>query len=236
MATPPSSPTSAARRDLLRREVLVVLRQPRIQHAGTDAPARLHRRAAEAATRARRGRGHPRRSRRSRRGDMPGSRSRPGRRAATGRARRRCALYGTERAHHPRPPARRGDLAMSSLLVSHPTTRRSARLAVRSRRHRGPPPGPASRGRLVRQLRRHRLPARGGAGLAGAAHRPPQPPRRRRARRARPGQHRRRAPPPPARPSRIRATGRRSQRAPGRPRRRGRRRGRPRPRRRAGPG
>jgi len=33
-----------ARRDLLRREVLVVLRQP----SGTDAPARLHRRAAEA--------------------------------------------------------------------------------------------------------------------------------------------------------------------------------------------
>ncbi|MGH9090495.1 MAG: PrgI family protein [Acidimicrobiales bacterium] len=36
----------AARRDLLRREVLVVLRQP----SGQDAPARLHRRAAAAAT------------------------------------------------------------------------------------------------------------------------------------------------------------------------------------------
>jgi hypothetical protein len=41
----------AARRDLLRREVLVVLRQPaQSTNAGADAPARLHRRAAEAAT------------------------------------------------------------------------------------------------------------------------------------------------------------------------------------------
>lgn len=41
----------AARRDLLRREVLVVLRQPaQSNNAGADAPARLHRRAAEAAS------------------------------------------------------------------------------------------------------------------------------------------------------------------------------------------
>jgi hypothetical protein len=41
----------AARRDLLRREVLVVLRQPRPSNGtGADATARLHRRAAEAAS------------------------------------------------------------------------------------------------------------------------------------------------------------------------------------------
>jgi len=41
----------AARRDLLRREVLVVLRQaPQTNNAGADAPARLQRRAAEATT------------------------------------------------------------------------------------------------------------------------------------------------------------------------------------------
>ena len=41
----------AARRDLLRREVLVVLRQPaQSNNAGGDAPTRLHRRASEAAT------------------------------------------------------------------------------------------------------------------------------------------------------------------------------------------
>ena len=89
-----------ARRDLLRREVLVVLRQPRPSNsAGTDAPARLHRRAAEA-TRARSAR--------------PGSRSS----LSTVPTRRRASLALSTR---PASYDRSGSTALRSLAPRSPS-------------------------------------------------------------------------------------------------------------------
>ena len=68
----------AAGRDLLRREVLVVLRQARPSRRRRPA-GRLHRRAGEAATALAAAGVDPRRSRRSRRGRVPGPGPRPGR-------------------------------------------------------------------------------------------------------------------------------------------------------------
>ncbi len=78
----------AERRDLLRREVLVVLRQP----SSAEAAGRLHRRAARSGRCARRGRRDPQHPRRSGRRRLPGPRPRPGRSGTARRTGRHCFL------------------------------------------------------------------------------------------------------------------------------------------------
>ncbi len=235
----------ARARDLLRREVLVVLRQPSRPTApqptprrgcsvGPAKPAGALGAAGVTLVRPRRAGG----------GHVPGPCSRPGRRTPSPPA-STAAVSANWASRSPWPGARARRVhrrprherrrSMTTFLSRIPRPSVRAGIAVRSRRHRGPSPGAAGRRRLVRQLRRHRLPARGGPRLARAADRPPRPPRRRRARRARPGQHRRRPSAPPAGPPRIGPAGRCRQGSPGRPRRRGGGRGRPRPGRRAWP-